>query len=97
MAPTDNDELNALKAAGNPFPLELGYEHGFDEVLRGEEVPPRPESLQAEPTEAGDAGEGAGETNGTDELQRGGPVIATRLDVHDTSLVLSQEPDVLPE
>jgi len=53
IAPTDNDELNALKAAGNPFPLELGYEHGFDEVLRGEEVPPRPESPHAESTQHG--------------------------------------------
>jgi len=38
LAPTDNEELNALKAAGNPFPRDLGFEHGFDEILRGEEV-----------------------------------------------------------
>lgn len=48
IAPADNDELNALKAAGNPFPLDLGYEHGFDEILRGEEVPPRPEPQKDE-------------------------------------------------
>jgi len=38
IAPTDNDDLNTLRAAGNPFPLELGYEHGFDEALQGEEA-----------------------------------------------------------
>jgi len=47
-APANNEELNALRAAGNPFPLDLGYEHGFDEALRGKEVPPQPESPQNE-------------------------------------------------
>lgn len=60
MAPVDNEELNALKAAGNPFPRDLGYEHGFDEVLRGEEVPPLPDRSEGEDDRGQDTEVGTG-------------------------------------
>jgi len=60
VAPVDNEELNTLKAAGNPFPRDLGYEHGFDEVLRGEEVPPLPDTPEGEGDKEQDAEAGTG-------------------------------------
>ena len=67
VAPVDNEELNTLKAAGNPFPRDLGYEHGFDEVLRGEEVPPLPDTPEGEGDKEQDAEAGTGTGTGSEE------------------------------
>ena len=84
LAPTDNEELNALKAAGNPFPRDLGYEHGFDEILHGEEVPPLPDQPDGEEVkELGDEDTGMG----TESKEGRGLSDATNIVVLDGEIV----------